>query len=243
LSSDATAEQLLAEAKKFSPNLRRQIYQKAAGKFMLADNISRATEILSENFADDALEEMMRNLNWGYSHHLINSGKFTEAERIIDEMPENQRHNSYINLANAIYQKNPAENKSYAVAVLEKARFSVGEKPETSTEMSHLMQIVAAYSNIEPAEAFRLFEPLIPQMNELSDAAVLLNSFQGSSNIRQGEFLMTQGLSYGFYGADFSVLSALAKKDFDRAMNLIDTFTRREIRIALKMHLAEGALN
>lgn len=240
---ETTAEQLLAAAKKFPVNSRRQIYQTAANKLAQQGDFSRASEVLTENFSDDALEEAIRNLNWQYSHHLMNEGKFVEAERIIDEMPENARQNSLINLATVIYQKNPEENKSYAVAVLEKARALISEKPENSNEMSNLMQIITAYSNIEPTEAFRLFEPLIPQMNELADAAVILNGFRGNSNIRQGEFLMSQGISYGYYGADFSVLRMLAKNDFDRTMNLIDTFTRREIRIALKLQLAESILN
>jgi hypothetical protein len=241
--SETTAEQLLAEAKKIPVNSRRQIYQTASNKLAQQGDWSRATEVLTDNFSDDALEEAIRNLNWQYSHHLMNEGKFAEAERIIDEMPENTRQSSLINLATVIYQKNPEENKSYAVAVLEKTRALISEKPENSTEMGNLMQIIAAYSNIEPTEAFRLFDPLIPQMNELADAAVILNGFQGNSNIRQGEFLMTQGISYGYYGADFSVLRTLAKNDFDRAMNLIDTFTRREIRIALKLQLAESIMN
>lgn len=243
LNGETTAEQLLVEAKKFPVNSRRQIYQTAANKFVQQGDFSRATEVLTDNFSDDALEEAIRNLNSQYSYNLISAEKFAEAERIIDEMPENQRNSSLINLANAIYQKNPEENKSYAVAVLEKARALISEKPENSSEMSNLMQIITTYSNIEPTEAFRLFVPLIPQINELSDAAVIVNGFQGNSNIRQGEFLMTQGISYGFSGADFSVLQILAKNDFDRTMNLVDGFARLEIRIVLKLQLAESILN
>jgi predicted deacetylase len=173
----------------------------------------------------------------------MGAGKFAEAERLIDEMPEGQRQSSYIYLANNIYQQNPAENKSRAVAVLEKAHALISEKPENQTEMSQLMQIIAAYSNIETTKAFLLFEALIPQLNELADAAVVLNGFQGGSNIRQGEFVMAQGVSHGFYGADFSVFRAFLKNDFDRAMNLADGFTRREIRIALKLQLAENILD
>jgi hypothetical protein len=159
---------------------------------------------------------------------------------MIDELPENGRGNALINLANAIYQKNPAENKSYAVAILGKARALISDKPENSGEMQNLMQIINAYSTVEPSEAFRLFEPLIGQMNELSDAAAIINGFQGNSNVRQGEFLMTNGYSWGFYVGDFSVFSKLATTDSDRTTNLINGFTRREIRISLKMQLAEN---
>lgn len=243
MSGEATAEQMLAEAKKFPAISRRQIYQQAANKFVQQGNLSRAIEVLTDNFSDGALEEVIQNLNAQHSYNLMSAGKFAEAERVIDEMPENQRQSSYVYLANAIYQQNPAENKSYAVAVLEKARALISEKPENQIEMSQLMQIIVAYSNIETTKAFLLFEPLTAQLNELADAAVVLNGFQGGSNIRQGEYVMSQGISYGFYGAEFSVFRTFLKNDFDRTMNLIDGFTRREIRIGLKLQLAENFLN
>ncbi len=236
----STPEKIIAEAGKFPANSRRQIYQTAASKFAEQGDFSRATEVLRDNFTDDALDEAIRNLNWQYSYSLISAGKFAEAERMIDEFPENARGGALVNLANAIYQKNPAENKSYAVAVLGKALVSTSDKPENSSEMQNLMQIITAYSTIESSEAFRLFEPLIAQMNKLSDAAVILNGFQGGSNVRQGEFLMTNGSYWGFNGGDFTVLSKLATTDFDRTTKLIEEFTRREIRIALKMQLAEN---
>lgn len=243
LTEETTAEQMLAEAKKFPEMARRQIYHAAANKFAQQGDMNRALEVLTDNFSDETLEEAIRNLNWQYSYNLMSAGKFVEAERIIDAMPEQQRQSSYINLANAIYQKNPIENKSHAVAVLEKARVLIPEKPENSTEMSQLMQIIGAYSNIETSKAFLLFEPLIPQFNELADAAIILHGFQGNPHIRQGEFLLSQGISYGIFGADFSVISKFVKNDFDRAMNLVNGFARREIRIAMKLQLAETVVN
>ena len=243
LSGETTAEQLLVEAKKFPVNSRRQIYHTAANKLAQQGDINRATEILTDNFDEDALEQEIHNLKSQYSYSLISAGKFSEAENLIDEFPENSRVHALINLANAIHQKNPTDNKAYAVAVLGKARASISEKPEDTTEMSNLMQIISAYGTIEPVEAFRLFEPLVPQINELSEAAVIINGFQRNSNIRQGEFVINNNNSWGFYGADFSVLSKLSTGDFDRALSLIDTFSRREMRISLKLQLAETILN
>ncbi|HXG83615.1 MAG TPA: hypothetical protein VNI84_06270, partial [Pyrinomonadaceae bacterium] len=236
----ATAEKLLGAAGKFPVNSRRQIYQSAAAKFVEQGDFNRATEVLTENFSDDALEEAMRGLNWNYTYSLINAGKFSEAERIIDEFPENTRVGALINLASAVYQKNPAENKPYAAAILGKARALISEKPEDSTEMSELMQIVSANALIEPTEAFRLLESIVPQVNELSEAAAVYTGFQRGSNIRQGEFLLINGNPTGFYLNDNSAWAKLAASDFDRATNLIDAFSLRESRVALKLQLAES---
>lgn len=240
LNGEATAEHMLGAAKKFPVHQRGQIYRTAANKLAQAGDLIRANQVLNDNFDDDALDDALHHLNWQYSYNLINAGKFAEAESLIDNFPENTRLGALVNLANAVYQKNPQENKSYAVAVLGKARALVSERPEDSQEMSNLMQIISAYVAVEPVEAFRLFEPLIPQMNELSEAAVVINGFQRNSNIKHGEFLLTNGGSWGFYAADFSILTRLAANDFDRALKLIDDFTRRETRVSLKMQLAES---
>lgn len=242
LLTDSTAEQLLGEAKKFPKNSRRQIYQTAASKFAQQGNVIRAKEVLADTFSDDALEDANRQLDWQYSYSLISEGKFAEAERIIDEFPDNTRLGALVNLANAIYQQDPT-NKSYSMAVLGKARASIAEKPEDATEMAELIQIISAYSTIEAVEAFRLLESLIPQINELSEAAVITYGFQRGSNVKNGEFLLTSGNPAVSYFNDYSILAKLAKSDFDRLTILIDGFSRRESRIALKLQLAEGILN
>ena len=117
-SGETTAEMLLGAAAKVPERSRSQIYQMAANKYAQQGDLSRATEVLSDNFSDDALEEMLRNLNYQYSYNLINAGKFAEAEKLIDGFPENTRLNALINLAGAIYQK-----KSRRKQVLRRVRF------------------------------------------------------------------------------------------------------------------------
>jgi hypothetical protein len=63
--------------------------------------------------------------------------------------------------------------------VLAKARALISDKPENSTELGILMQIISTFINIEPDEAFRLFDPLVPQINELSERSVVLAGFSG----------------------------------------------------------------
>lgn len=105
--------------------------------------------------------------------------------------------------------------------------------------MSYLTQIINAYSMIEAGEAFRIFETLIPQINELTEAAVIVHGFQGGYNVRRGEILVSQSGSIGMH-LDISILRNLAKTDFDRALGLIGSFSRRETRINLRQQLLEG---
>ena len=130
----------------------------------------------------------------------------------------------------------------YALAVLSRARGGLPDQPETANELSWYVQLINVYTNIEPEEAFRMYETMVPQLNELADAAAVLGGFQGSGNVRRGEFLLAQGNSFGVY-VDFSPLRPLSNKDFDRTMKLIDRFSRREARILMRLQLADYEAN
>ena len=93
-------------------------------------------------------------------------------------------------------------------------------------------------AGIEPAEAFRNVEPVVDQINQLTEAWAIVNAFQGG-NVRQGEYVMGAGLSFGLY-IDPSTFRTLAQKDFDRTMTLIDGLQRREMRILFLTSLLEG---
>jgi hypothetical protein len=237
---DTTVAQLIAAGDKSPRNQRQQLYQTAANRMLEQGDMASARQLLSDKFSDDSLEEVLRGLDWQYTYTLINQGRFQEAEQMIDSFPEASRLGGLINLATTAYQRDPVTNKAYALAVIGKARDLIGDSPENSNEMQNLMQIVNTLTNMDPSEAIRVYESLVPQMNELSDAAAKINEFQGGGNVRNGEFLMSQGNSFGFYGADFSPFRQFAKSDFDRTMKLIDGFSHREVRVSLKLQLAEG---
>ncbi len=241
IGSESTPENLIAEAAKYPLNSRGRIYETAASKFIGQGNTEQARQILEENFSDDALENALANVNSRQVSDLQNQGRFAEAERLIDGLPENNRLWAFINLANVAFEKNREENRAYAVAVLAKARSAIPDRPEISAEMSSLLQIVSAYANIDPDEAFRLFAGLIPQINELTDASIVVYGFQGNSNVRHGEMMMAHGNSVGFH-LDYSIFSRLADKDMIKTITLVDGFTRRETRMLLRLQLAEAGL-
>jgi hypothetical protein len=103
--------------------------------------------------------------------------------------------------------------------------------------MSMLMQVLSGYSNIQPAEAMRIFEGLVPKINELTDAAAIVSGFQLNSNVREGEFILTQGDPFSNYGVNSSMFGSMARFDLDRTMRLIDSFSRPEMKISLRLQL------
>jgi hypothetical protein len=239
LLGSGNSDELLAASRKFPVELRPQIYQHAVNRLIQQGEMDRALAVIKENYSPDAIDDAMRNLKTQYAHRLINQGRFAEAELIIDEQPENIRSQALINLANAIYQKDRVENKAYAIAVMGKVLAMLPERPENNADMTKFMQVIQAYANIDSSEAVRIYEQLIPKVNELTEAAVVLNPFQGNTNIQNGEILVTHGGAFGNLGFDYSILNKLARNDLEQTLRLVNTFSRREMRLILKMQLAE----
>lgn len=240
LKDEIPPEKLISEAAKYPPNIRSQLYQHAAQKYAGQGNFALAEKTLSDNLSDAELENALSNLHWQKTNKAINEGNFNEALNLINQLPENSRVNAFISLVDRVYRQNPEENKSLAVSILEQARSLIGEKPENTNEMQGLLQIISKYAEIEPSEAFRLVDTLVFQINELSEAAILINGFNGNGQIRQGEIIMTQGNSAGIYLGELDTpLRTMVKADFARTMEIINRFGRREARINLKLKLAQ----
>lgn len=239
LDQGTPVDEILAAAPKLPVEHRRQVFHSLANRLVAAGEVGRANQVIRENFADDALTNAQESLNWYYVRQLIGQGKYAEAEVIINEFPEGNRFSALISMANSVYQRSPEENKTHALGILAKAAAGVQSVPETSTEMQQSIQLIGAYAEIEPAEAFRIFDSLIPQINQLAEASVVINGFQGNYNFRRGEMLISNGNSFGVY-IDASMLWKLAQKDFERTNAMIGTLSRREMRIGIRQQLLES---
>jgi len=243
MNSDTPSEQMLAVANKFPPSNRREIFQTASNKLMNQGNWQAARAVLDENFSDEAREQLLNNFDSQLCYNFINQGKFSDAERVIDGMAENQRVSALVNLANSAYGRDQKENKAYALGVLDKAGQLINDKPENNREMELLMQLISGYSNIEPGVAIRKFEGLVPKINELTDAAAIVYGFQLNSNVRDGEFILTQGDPFGNYGVNSSMIGSFARYDLDRTTSLIDSFSRPEMKTLLRLQLIPNIQN
>ena len=237
MNGDTPAEQMLAAASKFPESNRREIYQSASNKLMSQGNWQAARAVIDENFSDEARDQLLNNFDQQNCYNLIGQGKFTEAERVIDGMPERQQVPALINLANSVYGKDQKENKAYALAILNKASQLTNDRPENNVEMEMLMQVISGYSNIDPAEAIRRFEGLVPKINELIDAAAIVFGFQINTSVREGEFVLAQGDPFSNYGFNSSMIGVMARSDLERTTSLIDSFTRPEMKIMLRLQL------
>lgn len=238
IKTNPSPDQLVQNAGRFSPDIQRQMYQNAANKFSELGQYQNAVALLNEKFEGDSLENAVSSLNWYYSHHLMNKGDYDSAEALMLEFNDSNRIAGLTSLAQNIFNRNQAENRSRAAAILRRVRSLMPEQPENYNETSQLFNLINAMTPIEPTDAFANLEPLVDHINTVIQAFAVVQSFQGGQ-LRQGEYQLSGGMNFGIH-VDPGMFRNLANSDFDRTNALIDSFSRTELRIALRMYLAEG---
>lgn len=243
MNGEASPEELLSQADKYSEHLRNQIYRRAAEKTAQSGNVPGAQKIIQANMSEEESESYLSHFYYNLATHAISQGKFNEANQFINQMSdENTRINTLIYLATSIYEKNPEENQKWAASVLDQARALIPNVPETTSEMNYLAQIAAAYAQIDTAEAFRLIESLNAPLNEYSEASAVVAKFNDYGNFRQGEYqISTNSIPFAYNLTN--VLQKLKNKDFNRTIQFINGFNRLDTRIGLQIQMIDWNLS
>ncbi|HEV7700965.1 MAG TPA: hypothetical protein VGO43_12100 [Pyrinomonadaceae bacterium] len=241
IQSDTPPDQMLASANKFPMNYRRQIYETAANKLLNQGNADAARAVLAENFDGEAGDQLLANFDQQYADRLMTQAKFDQAETVINGLPEYARSGMLIQLASRAFGKDNNENRTYAINLLSRARALIGDRPENNYQMSSIMSLISAMAQIDPDRAIGMYEALIPQINQLAEASAIVVGFQNESGVRDGEFVMTQGGPLAMFGAHAAMFGQFANADIGRTIHLIDSFSRPEVRVSLKLQtLANG---
>ena len=154
------------------------------------------------------------------------------------EFHENLRVSALTSLAQAIFNRNPAENKNRATGVLRRVRLLLPQNPETNNDINQLFAFINATALIDPSESFATLEPLIDQINTLTHAFSIVQAYQGGQ-MRHGEYQLAGGMNFGVH-VDQTMFRSLSIADFERTNALIDSLSRLEMRISIRLYLAEN---
>lgn len=240
VSGDATPEELLANAEKFPPSYRNEIYRSAASRLAQSGNIAQAEAILRNNITDEQAENYLSQFYAGLANSMTNQGKFDEAAGFIAQITEDsQRINALTNLGNAVFQKDPQENRTRAARILSEARALLPEMPETQNDFNAAISLATVYAPVDLDESFKLVESMVPMLNELVQANFVLMKFRSYGGARRGEIQITSGSSLGFYNLE-NVLRLLREKDFERTLQIANGFQRLEARLLIQLQLIDG---
>jgi tetratricopeptide (TPR) repeat protein len=136
-------------------------------------------------------------------------------------------------------------NHDEALKLLDEAQTLIKTDLGSDTQTDALLALVTAYALVEPAKAFGIIERTIDRANDEIAKALLLDKIVSSGAIKKGEIRLQQS---GMIPLDFAVfkygksVATLANVDFDRTKAAADRFERNELRLMVRLMLAQALL-
>ncbi|HEY5883848.1 MAG TPA: hypothetical protein VIT88_04135 [Pyrinomonadaceae bacterium] len=132
-----------------------------------------------------------------------------------------------------------------AVKLLDEARTLIKVDFESESQSNALLALVAAYAVVDPAKAFAIIERTIDRANDQISKALLLDKIVKTGVIKNGELILQNSrlISPDFmlfrYG---TAINTLATADFNRTRAAADRFERMELRLMMRLLLAQALL-
>ena len=225
--------------KEFHDNLYLQLAQKVAA----SGDTARAKQILNDNVSNAYQRwQALQQLEQQATHQAMSKGKIEEALRNIANLPTVEERASMIN--QIIEQIGTGHKRAAALAYLEQARalFSPSVRAQGEAQMGALCAIAKAFSRYDQKRAFEILDPLVDQLNDLSDAARVLEGF-GGRFYEQDELAFSNGNAVASAATQIThAIAALAMTNFDRAKLMSDRIKLPEVRLLAYMTIAQQAL-
>ncbi len=223
--------------------VQENLYIQLATKTAAGGDSARARQILNDNVPNAFQRwQALMQVEEQATHQAMSKGKIEEALRNIANIPSQEERASMIN--QIIEQIGPGQKRAVALNYLEQARalFPSSTRARGEIQMGALCGIAKAFSRYDTKRAFEILDPLIDQLNDLTDAARVLEGF-GGHFYEQDELTMNNGNSISNVAVGITqTLAAIALIDFDHSKSTADRITLPELRLLAYMSIAQQAL-
>ncbi|HEX9929798.1 MAG TPA: hypothetical protein VGB02_14790 [Pyrinomonadaceae bacterium] len=238
-----TADELLAEAEKSGAEMRDTRLADAVWKALEEEDAEKAQTIASKIKDRKSYAYVFEQIETTLPLAKARKGDLQEVRKILATLSsDTERINTIAELATTLAAKNDTEA---AKKLLEEAVQLLPGRVKNQEQLSASLQVVYAYSLADPEQAFAMIENNIAQMNEIINAGVTLDEFYEYGSVENGELLFSAMNRHGLMHVQRAtdLVKNLAKADFDRAANLAEKFGRPEIRLFVRLKLAQSLLD
>jgi hypothetical protein len=239
LSVDEALAAIGRAPKDFQDNLYIQLSNRVAG----GGDSAKAKQILNDNVANGYQRwQALIQIEQQETQRSMAKGKIDEALRNIANIPMAEERASMIN--QIIDQIGPGQKRATALSYLEQARslFSPSVRAQGDAQMGALCGIARAFARYDTKRAFEIVDPLVDQLNDLTEAARVLEGF-GGHYYEQDELTLNNGNPISNAALQITTaIATLSLTNFDRAKLTSDRLTLPEIRLLAYMSIAQQAL-
>ena len=237
-------EDMIAASLKADSEQRRMLHQQAIVIAIFRRRTEALREFIKNEVEDDSLQRsLMDDLDSEQITAATVGGDADELRTLLPRVRrKEERARAMAELAVVLEKKGDHDE---AVKLLDEARTMIKVDFESETQSNALMALVAAYAVVEPPKAFAIIERTIDRANDQISKALLLDKIVRSGVIKNGELLMQNSATispeYVMFRYGKSV-AALATADFNRTRAAADRFERMELRLMMRLLLAQSLL-
>ena len=244
---NSTPEEILAEIPKLNEFERTNAYQSMAYKIGQIEDEARAKKIIEQIPDEKARQNASEQFESARISRAAKDGKLDEAKKLIGNLTKKKTQiQKLVALATDFHKKATEKDRETAASLMKDAKALANEYPEDEDELNDLMEIVRGYATINPDEAFRIFDPIVDQINDFVQASAILSKYnKRNRNFKKGELLMRVN-GYSWDGLllfrYINQIQLLGKADLNRMNLFSNKFQRNDARTIVKLFVAQGYL-
>ena len=244
---NSTPEEILANWPKYNEMERSMASGSLISKIAQVEDDARAKGLIDQ-IPDEKIRDQAREK---YESARIGrasaEGKLDDAKKMISNLTKKKTQiQKYVSLAIEFYKKGGDKDKETAAGLMKDAKALANEYPEDEDELNDLMEIVRGYAVVSPDDSFRLFEPVVDQINDYLQASAILSKYnKRNRNFKKAELV----LKITGYSGDSVLLfryikqmQMMGKADLNRMATLTDRFQRSDARTIVKLFVVQGVL-
>ena len=244
---NSTAEEILAELPKLNEFEKAQAYPALTRKIAQIEDEERAKKLIEQIPDEKTRANATEQFESAKINRTAKDGKLDEAKKLIGNLSKKKTQiQKLVALAMEFHKKNIEKDRETAANLMKDAKALVNEFPEDEDEINDLMEVVKGYAVIDQVLAFRLFDPMVDQINDFVQATAILSKYnKRNRSFKKGELVMQVSgggwenlLIYRYIGQ----MQLLGKADLNRMNLLTNKFQRVDARTIVKLYVAQGFL-
>jgi len=235
----ASSDSLVTAASSAPPQIQSRLYQTAAQRAIDEGNIDKAVDIATNHLDENGRNAIMQAVDFKKLTMTASTDKLNEIKQKLAALPSDSDRIKYlIDLSTATKKDNP----KLAQKFMDDARNLVSKRAVDFADFENQIKVADAYSALDPKKSFEILDAGIAQLNELLQAATVLNGFEvdifkdGELSLRANDDLVGMLVRFG------GELATLAKLDFDGARGTADKFQMPEPRMNARLMIVQGIL-
>jgi hypothetical protein len=236
----STSDSLVTAANSSPPQIQSRLYQMAAQRAIDEGNTDKAVDIATNHLDENGRNAIMQAVDFKKLTTTASPEKLNEIKQKLAALPsDNDRIKYLIDLAKATQK----DNQKLALRFMEDARNLVSKRATDFDDFGNQIKVADAYATLDPKKSFEILDAGIAHLNELLQAATILNGFEVDI-FKDGEMSMrTNDDLVGMVNRFGSELAALAKVDFEGARGTADKFLLSEPRLNARLLIVQGILS